>query len=212
MRAACSTSRPRTWSVIDPAPSATGAARAMYLPGKDNQVRLVSEPRLPDRRRRRATTWVIDMTKPSPTWRQVASMASPANAAPAHGASRRHSPGDRWLAELRRLRPVGRRASGRLALGPVHRDVAHALSRRRAAPLPLVRDPSFPTGGLLSAGGGHPPETCTRKEYRSEIFSPPYLFKGARPTITLGAHAGELRAELLRRNPGRLADTSRRSP
>ena len=41
----------------------------------------------------------------------------------------------------------------------------------------------LPDGRVALAGGGHPPGFGV-DEYRSEIFSPPYLFKGARPTIT----------------------------
>ncbi len=41
----------------------------------------------------------------------------------------------------------------------------------------------LPDGRVCSGGGGHP-GTSYPEEYRSEIFSPPYLFKGARPTIT----------------------------
>ena len=56
----------------------------------------------------------------------------------------------------------------------------------------------LPDGRVEIAGGGHPPGFGVA-EFRTEIFSPPYLFKGARPTISVGAVAGELRSELLRR-------------
>jgi hypothetical protein len=41
----------------------------------------------------------------------------------------------------------------------------------------------LPDGRVALGGGGHPPGFGV-DEYRSEIYSPPYLFKGARPTIT----------------------------
>ena len=41
----------------------------------------------------------------------------------------------------------------------------------------------LPDGRVAIDGGGHPPGFGV-EEFRSEIFSPPYLFKGARPTIT----------------------------
>ena len=41
----------------------------------------------------------------------------------------------------------------------------------------------LPDGRVAIGGGGHPPGFGIA-EFRSEIFSPPYLFKGARPTIT----------------------------
>ena len=44
----------------------------------------------------------------------------------------------------------------------------------------------LPDGRVAIGGGGHPPGFGIA-EFRSEIFSPPYLFKGARPTISVGA-------------------------
>ncbi len=40
----------------------------------------------------------------------------------------------------------------------------------------------LPDGRVLVCGGGHPPDVGA--EYNFEIYSPPYLFKGSRPTIT----------------------------
>src|SRR5262245_16735208 len=43
----------------------------------------------------------------------------------------------------------------------------------------------LPDGRVLSAGSGRPKATNGGvDQYNCEIFSPPYLFKGARPTIT----------------------------
>lgn len=42
----------------------------------------------------------------------------------------------------------------------------------------------LPDGRVLVAGGGHPNPRGGTAESNAEIFSPPYLFKGARPTIT----------------------------
>src|SRR5262249_48954270 len=39
----------------------------------------------------------------------------------------------------------------------------------------------LPDGRVLAAGGGR---AFTTDEFNGEIFSPPYLFKGARPSIT----------------------------
>jgi len=41
----------------------------------------------------------------------------------------------------------------------------------------------LPDGRVLSVGSGQPPATADRDRYEAEIYSPPYLFKGARPTI-----------------------------
>jgi hypothetical protein len=42
----------------------------------------------------------------------------------------------------------------------------------------------LPDGRVLTGGGGHPDPAGGSAEYNFEIFSPPYLFKGPRPTIT----------------------------
>lgn len=41
----------------------------------------------------------------------------------------------------------------------------------------------LPDARVLIAGGGHPNPTGGREEKNAEIYSPPYLFKGPRPTI-----------------------------
>jgi galactose oxidase len=48
----------------------------------------------------------------------------------------------------------------------------------------------LPDGRVLSAGGGMPPGTgcvpeCDKDHFDAQIYSPPYLFKGARPAIDL---------------------------
>jgi hypothetical protein len=42
----------------------------------------------------------------------------------------------------------------------------------------------LPDGRVLSAGGGFPPGPGEVNQPNYEIYSPPYLFKGPRPTIT----------------------------
>jgi hypothetical protein len=41
----------------------------------------------------------------------------------------------------------------------------------------------LPDGRVLTGGGGHPNPAGGSAEYNFEIYSPPYLFKGSRPTI-----------------------------
>jgi hypothetical protein len=42
----------------------------------------------------------------------------------------------------------------------------------------------LPDGRVLSAGGGHAESQGSPGEYNAQYYSPPYLFKGARPTLT----------------------------
>ena len=49
----------------------------------------------------------------------------------------------------------------------------------------------LPDGRVLSAGGNHDDPTFTENK-NAEIYSPPYLFKGARPTVTAAPEVVEL--------------------
>ena len=51
----------------------------------------------------------------------------------------------------------------------------------------------LPDGRVLMAGGGQLPGSIAVNQTNAEIYSPPYLFKGPRPTIVGGALRGELR-------------------
>lgn len=42
----------------------------------------------------------------------------------------------------------------------------------------------LPDGRVLMAGGGQLPGSSATNQYNAQLYSPPYLFKGARPTIT----------------------------
>ena len=64
----------QTWSTVDPAVLDGGSA-AMYAPGKIIKSGLGRDADLSSANSV-ATTYVIDMTQPSPKWRQTASMAS----------------------------------------------------------------------------------------------------------------------------------------
>ena len=65
----------QTWSVIDPDPVDGGSA-AMYLPGKIIKSGTSTNPDDPVVATE-ATTHVLDMTEPSPAWKQTASMVYP---------------------------------------------------------------------------------------------------------------------------------------
>jgi Domain of unknown function (DUF1929)/Glyoxal oxidase N-terminus len=55
----------------------------------------------------------------------------------------------------------------------------------------------LPDGRVLSAGGGRPKaKNGGTNNLNAEIFSPPYLFKGRRPTVTAAAATADLGAEI----------------
>ena len=65
----------QTWSVVDPNPVDGGSA-AMFLPGKVMKSGTSADPDMPTRPSA-TTTYVLDMTQPSPTWQETAPMAFP---------------------------------------------------------------------------------------------------------------------------------------
>ena len=169
----------RTWSVVDPNVR-DGGSSAMYLPGK---IIKSGSARNPDYGSTDsvATTWVIDMTQPSPTWRQVGSMAYPRTqhqltvlpdgSVLATGGSRNSDVSDRANAVLA--------AELWNPTTETWRTLSSGVAPRLYHSFAIL----LPDGRVALGGGGHPPGFGV-DEYRSEIYSPPYLFKGARPTIT----------------------------
>ena len=65
----------QTWSVVDSVPVDGGSA-AMYLPGQIIKSGTSADPDMPTRPSE-ATTYVLDMTQPSPAWQETAPMAFP---------------------------------------------------------------------------------------------------------------------------------------
>ena len=163
-----------TWSMIDAAPLPAGSA-AMYLPGKimkSGSSRV--EPFLPSL----ATTYVIDMTGPSPQWRQTASMAFP-----------RTFHNSTVLPDGTVLVTGGSQSTGsEVALAVYEPELWSPATETwtRLAPMQVPRMYHsnallLPDGRVLVAGSGR---LQGPDQLSSEIYSPPYLFKGARPTIT----------------------------
>ena len=168
----------QTWSVVDSSVR-DGGSSVMYAPGKILKSGTAWNPDYPVANAT-AQTWVIDMNQTSPTWRQVQSMAFP-----------------RTQHQLTVLPDGTVLATG----GSRNSDVTDQANAVRAAELwdpttetwrtlssgvaPRLYHSSailLPDGRVELGGGGHPPGFGIA-EFRSEIFSPPYTFKGARPTI-----------------------------
>jgi hypothetical protein len=172
----------QTWSVVDPT-AVDGGSSAMYAPGKIvKSGRSVDpdQPVIPST----ATTFVLDMNQPTPRWRQTAPMnfartfhtltLLPDGTVLATGggpttdalgvdnavlAAELWSPAsETWttLASMQRPR--------------LYHSEALLLPDARVLVL---------GGGRFNGGGTFPTDQLS-----SEIFSPPYLFKGARPVIT----------------------------
>jgi hypothetical protein len=169
----------KTWSVVDPNVR-DGGSSVMYLPGKILKTGTAWNPDYPVKDAS-AEAWAIDMNQVAPTWRQVAPMAFPRT---------QHQltvlPDGTVLATGgSRNTDVGDRASAVLAaeLWDPTTETWHTLSSGAVPRLYHSSAILLPDGRVEIAGGGHPGGFGV-PEFRSEIFSPPYLFRGARPTIT----------------------------
>jgi fibronectin type 3 domain-containing protein len=130
-----------------------------------------------------ATTYVIDMSLPSPTWRQVASMnyarayhtltLLPDGAvlvtgggpdSTAAGIANAVLPAEIWSPDTETWRIVASMHAPRL-----YHSIALLM----------------PDGRVWISGGGRIDDlTAPTDQFNNEFYSPPYLFKGARPTIT----------------------------
>jgi len=133
-----------------------------------------------------ATTEVIDLRASIPSWRSVGSMAY----------SRRHFDAT-LLPDGKVLATGGTSSAGyNNSAGAVFAaevwdpgterwsTLASMLVRRQYHSTALL----LPDGRVLTAGGGRPAaagEDPLSEHQDAQIFSPPYLFKGARPMITL---------------------------
>jgi len=166
----------QTWTTIDSS-MPLGGTSVMYQPGKIIKAGSAvsgetgSGATVPN-------AWVLDMTQPAPAWRQTAPMAFP-----------------RGYANLTALLDGnvlvtggGRTANGADVADAVHeaeiwspvtetwRTVASMQSPRLYHSTALL----LPDGRVLAAGGGR---FNGNDQLNAEIYSPPYLFKGPRPTI-----------------------------
>jgi fibronectin type 3 domain-containing protein len=173
----------QTWTVVDPTVlDATSAVE--YLPGKFLKAGGSYQSAPPDNgggTPSSATAYVLDMTQPSPAWQQVASMANP----------RTHV--------VLTLLPDGNvlAAGGSSDIGGVNPANAvyqaeewspltktwTTLASEKVPRMYHSTSLLLPDGRVAVMGGGH--NYFNNIAYPSiEIYSPAYLFKGARPTIT----------------------------
>ncbi len=166
-----------TWSMVDPVVK-DGHSAVMYRPGKvlktgtaaDSGTTGVAQP----------TGYVIDMTQPSPTWRQVASMKFPrafhnmtllpdgdvlvtggGTALDGYDVSKGVLTAELWSPATETFKSLSPASFARL-----YHSTALLL----------------PDGRVLIAGSGN--DGPAVNQTRAELYSPPYLFKGPRPTIT----------------------------
>ncbi|MGZ6005541.1 MAG: galactose oxidase-like domain-containing protein [Candidatus Saccharimonadales bacterium] len=163
-----------TWTNVNTTPVLLGSA-VQYRPGKILMSGGAQAFQLPST----GLTAVLDMNTPAPTWRTTASMSS-----------------GRYMHNLVML-PTGdvlavggsKIAYERSTDGVLPSEIWDPVLETwtTVASLSTPRDYHstallLPDGRVLSAGGGH--LASLPSYFSAEVYSPPYLFKGSRPTIT----------------------------
>jgi len=168
----------QTWSVVDPTIYDGGSAK-MYLPDKIMKAGSAADSQMSGASAN--TTFVLDMTQPSPLWQQTPSMAYPRSflnltslpdgTVLVTGGETDKNGGDIskavYPAEL--WSPQTQTWSTMSAMRTPREYHSTAL---------LLPDGRVVVSGMGADFGNVPNETS------AEFFSPPYLFKGARPSIT----------------------------
>jgi uncharacterized protein YjdB len=168
----------QSWTTIDTS-LADGGSAVMYTPGKFMKSGTSSDaggPNVPASN----TTYVLDMTTPLPIWQQTAPMASP-----------RAFHNLTVLPDGAVLATGGEQTTdGSSIPNAVYQAELWSPATQTWKTLSLEQVPRLyhstavlmPDARVLVAGGGsvYPAADETTGEY----FSPPYLFKGLRPTIT----------------------------
>jgi hypothetical protein len=173
----------QTWTTIDSTVLDAGSA-VQYLPGKIMKAgsSYLSPPAdngggIPSK----ATTYVLDMTQSKPAWKQTASMANP----------RTHLnltilPDDTVLATGGSTDIGGVNPANAVYPAELWSPTTQTWTTMASMATPRLYHSTallLPDGRVMAAGGGH--NYFNNIAYPNfEIYSPGYLFKGARPTIT----------------------------
>jgi hypothetical protein len=167
----------QTWSMVDPV-AVNGGSSAMYRPGK---ILKSGSPGAPNRipvAPSTSTAYVLDMNQQTPAWRSVQPMAFPRTfhtltilpdgSVLATGGSETNDPSSQpvYAAEIWNAQTETWTTMSSMQMGRTYHETALLMA----------------DGRIFVAGGGG---CCNAPDqFNAEIFSPPYLFKGARPTIT----------------------------
>jgi galactose oxidase-like protein/Kelch motif protein len=169
----------QTWTTVDPRPLDGGSA-VMYAPGKVMKAGAAWDDGVGNPA---TTTYVLDMTQATPSWRQTSGMAFPR------------------LTHNLTLLPDGTVLVTGGSSNPYLSDPASVVydaelwspTTETWTPMARMLTPRMyhstalllPDGRVLSAGGGRFGGTGPAVDQLSaEVYSPPYLFNGVRPTIT----------------------------
>lgn len=168
----------QTWSVVDSTIYDGGSAK-MYLPDKIMKAGSAADSQMSGPSAN--TTFVLDMTQPSPAWQQTPSMAYPRSFL-----NLTSLPDGTVLVTGGETDKNGGDVSKAVYPAEIWSPDTQTWSTMSAMRTPreyhstalLLPDGRVVISGMGADFGNVPNETS------AEFFSPPYLFKGARPSIT----------------------------
>ena len=166
-----------TWSTVDPIVR-DGHSAVMYRPGQILKSGTAADSGTAGVAA--ATAYVIDMTQPTPSWRQVTSMAKPRAF---HNST--VLPNGTVLVTGGGTALDGHDVTKAVFAAELWSPATETWQTLASASVPRLYHSTallLPDGRVLSAGSGN--DTGAIDQTQGQIFSPPYLFKGARPTIT----------------------------
>ncbi|HMF96645.1 MAG TPA: LamG-like jellyroll fold domain-containing protein [Vicinamibacterales bacterium] len=164
------------WSTVDPVVR-DGHSAAMYLPGKILKTGTAADSGTSGEAA--ATAFALDLTQATPAWRQVSSMAAPRafhNTTLLPDGSVLVTGGGTTL--------DGHDTTHAVFEAELWNPATETWSTLAPASVPRLYHSTallLPDGRVLSAGGGN--DSGAENETQGQIFSPPYLFKGARPNL-----------------------------
>jgi hypothetical protein len=167
-----------SWSVVD-ANIIDGGSATMYLPGKFMKAGSATDSQGSGPSSN--TTFVLDMTQPSPAWQQTASMTYPRSFL-----NLTMLPDGNVLATGGETDRNGGTIANAVYAAEMWSPTTQTWSTMASMHTPREYHGTallLPDGRVLESGMGadfgNVPD-----EKSAEFYSPPYLFKGARPTIT----------------------------
>ena len=169
----------QTWSTVDARVIDAGSS-TMYRPGLILKAGTASDGNTPVRPSS-ASAFVIDMTAQAPTWRPTGSMANPRAFL-----NLTTLPNGTVLATGGETTADGINLANAVTAAEVWSPATGAWSTLASASIPRLYHSVallLPDGRVLVGGSGN--DGAVPVELNYEIFSPPYLFQGTRPTISL---------------------------
>jgi Domain of unknown function (DUF1929)/Bacterial Ig domain/Glyoxal oxidase N-terminus/Fibronectin type III domain len=171
----------QTWTAVGSG-ALDGGTAVMYQPGKILKAGTSVDPDTAVRQSF-ATTYVLDMTQPSPAWQTVSSMAFPRT----YGTMVLLPDGNVFIEGGGRT-TAATDLSGAVLQGEIWSPTTQKWTTVASMVTPRLYHSTallMPDGRVLVAGGGRFNSASEPTDQPSaEYYLPPYFFKGARPTIT----------------------------